>query len=189
MHDIGPVCGVYHCGDLGNTIFAAVYVHKMEQLSVTTFENENFTTGVIVTSNKRPYNSNSFTLLKESDIYKCGKREWFLADGKSSFYIMDSQACIRYIYTAKKNRTFNFIEDYFDNYYMRNGQLVEPDFVVRTIGHNEVAVMDALGISEELGNAVLYYVLKCSREDISKIIWMPKDCSLKAIEDLTTEKR
>ncbi len=194
----------------------APLIEKMEQLSVTTFEAENFTTGVIVTSNKRPYKSNSFTLLRESDIYKCGKREWFLADGKSSFYIMDSQACIRYIYTAKKNRTSNFIKDYFDNYYMRNGQLVEPDFVVRTIGHNEVSVMDALGkefvkientwhyrykrnlieyfsetlgINEELGNAVLYYVLKCSREHISTIIWMPKDCSSKAIEALTTEKR
>lgn len=24
---IGPVCGVYYCGDLGNTIFAAFYEH------------------------------------------------------------------------------------------------------------------------------------------------------------------
>ena len=27
LHDIGPVCGVYYCGDLGNTIFAAFYEH------------------------------------------------------------------------------------------------------------------------------------------------------------------
>ena len=194
----------------------APLIEQMERLSTSTFEGQNFTTGVIVTSNSKHYKKSGFTFLQERDINKCEKREWFLADGKSSFFIMDPQTCIRYIYTAEKHRTSNFIKDYFDNYYLKNEQLIEPDFLIRTTGPNELSVIDATGkefvklentwhyrykwnlieylcetleISEELSNAILYYVLKCSRLHISTIIWIPKNDDPKEIEDLTTENR
>ena len=194
----------------------APLIEQMERLSISTFEGETFTTGVIVASHTNHYKSKSFAFIKERNITECEKREWFLADGKSSFFIMDAQTCIRYLYTAEKIKTSNFIKDYFDNYYLKNGQLVEPDFLIRTTGPNELSVSDATGkefvklentwryrykrnlieylcetleISEELSNAILYYVLKCYRLHISTIMWIPKNENPKEIEDLTTENR
>lgn len=191
-------------------------IERMEQLSVSTFEGNSFTTGVIVTNNSKPYKQKSLTFKDVFDIDHCEKREWFLADGKSSFFIIDSHTYIRYLYSVEKKCSSDFIADYFENYYLGDGKMVEPDFIVRTVGANELSVSDATGkefvrienvwryrykknlidfmsevsnISEELSNAILYYILKCSRLHVSTIIWVPKICDSSSIESVTTNNR
>lgn len=41
----------------------------------------------------------------------------------------------------------------------------------------------------EVSNAIIYYSLKCSRNHISSIIWIPKNTEKKDIEELTTDNR
>ena len=50
-------------------------------------------------------------------------------------------------------------------------------------------LVEQLSIKYKVSYAILYYVLKCSRSHVSSIIWIPNDCSDKAIGDLTTSNR
>ena len=50
-------------------------------------------------------------------------------------------------------------------------------------------MVEQLGIEYKVSYAILLYILKCSRNHISSILWMPKDCSEEAIGKLTTNNR
>ena len=87
---------------------------------------------------------------------------------------------------------------------------------MRTVGPNEISVSDSdgkefvkienvwryrhyknitqfmveqLGIEYKVSYAILFYILRCSRNHISSILWIPKDCSEEAISKLTTDNR
>lgn len=106
----------------------------------------------------------------------------------------------------------NFVDNYFEKYYLYPN-LHDPDFIVRAIGANEISVSDAYGkeyvkienvwrfryknnfaeyledsldIKKEICNAIIYYTLKCSRNHISTIIWIPKKCDKDSIKDYIT---
>mgnify|MGYP004657678719 FL=1 len=191
-------------------------IEKMEQLSVSTFEGRNFTTGVIVTKNLGHYdNNNKFRYDEVRHIDQLEKRDWFLADGQTSFLLMDTNTNIISMYIAEKSNKTNYIEDFFRNYY-RAEIMNEPDFIVRTVGPNEISVSDLYGkefvkvenvwrfrykrnfveflqdkleLSNEICDAIIYYTLKCSRNHISSIIWIPNNAEDKDIEELTTANR
>lgn len=109
----------------------------------------------------------------------------------------------------------DFISRYFDGYYLSN-DLISPDFIVRTVGPNEISVSDSdckefvkvenvwkyrhyknitqflvdqLHIEYKVSYAILYYTLKCSRNHVSSMIWIPNYCSEQAISNLTTSNR
>lgn len=109
----------------------------------------------------------------------------------------------------------DFISRYFDEYYLSN-DLKSPDFLVRTVGPNEISVSDVdhkefvkienvwryrhpknitqflvehLHINYKVSYAILYYTLKCSRNHISSILWIPMDSSEETIEYYTTSNR
>lgn len=50
-------------------------------------------------------------------------------------------------------------------------------------------LVDQLHIEYKVSYAILYYTLKCSRNHVSSIIWIPNNCSEEAISDLTTSNR
>lgn len=190
-------------------------IEKMEQLSVSTFEGGYFTTGTIVTRNAHHYKNNKFRYDKVRHIDQLDKRDWFLADGQSSFLLIDPNSNVTSIYAVEKTNKTNYIENYFKNYYLSE-TINESDFIVRTVGPNEISVsdmyekefvkvenvwrfrykknfveflQDKLDLSYEVSNAIIYYSLKCSRNHTSSIIWIPKDTANKDIEELTTDNR
>lgn len=190
-------------------------IEKMEQLAVSTFEGDFFPTGVIVSTDSSKYKRNYFEFRMERDIDNLDKREWFLANGQETFFLLDSNTNSRGIFRKSMPSSTDFITRYFDEYYLSN-ELVAPDFIVRTVGPNEIAVSDSDGkefvkvenvwkyrhhknitqflvdqlhIDYKVSYAILYYTLKCSRNHISSIIWIPNDCNEEAISDLTTSNR
>ena len=50
-------------------------------------------------------------------------------------------------------------------------------------------MVDQLQIKYKVSYAILYYTLKCSRNHVSSIIWIPNNCSEEAISNLTTSNR
>lgn len=205
---------------LYNGLKFAHLIEKMQQLSMSTFEGQAFTTGVIVSKDISKYKESTFRFVnngKENphNIDEMDKRIWFLANGETSFFLMDTDSNIRSIYTRAKSYDLNNFDADFQNYYL-SGVLKAPDFIVRTLGPNEISVLDATGkefvkienkwryrhkrnfvsfltenlsISEDVGKAIKYYVIKCSRNHISTIIWLPKDCSETGINPYITEDR
>ena len=138
-----------------------------------------------------------------------------MANGQESFFILDSNTNCGGIFRKSMPSSSNFINNYFDDYYLSK-DLVPPDFIVRTVGPNELSVSDSdgkefvkvenvwryrhrknitqflvekLSIKYDVSYAILYYVLKCSRNHISSIIWIPNDCCNAVIENFTTSNR
>lgn len=190
-------------------------IEKMEQMAVSTFEGEFFPTGVIVSSDFPKYRDNYFEFKTERDINYLDKREWFLANGQESFFLLDSNCKTRGIYRKSMPSVTDFISRYFDEYYLSN-DLKSPDFIVRTVGPNEISISDAdckefvkvenvwryrhpknmtqflvehLHIDYKVSYAILYYTLKCSRNHVSSILWIPMDSSEETIKTYTTSNR
>ena len=190
-------------------------IEKMNQLSSATFEGESFTTGVIVHSGQSKYEGTYLNFKEPRKLDSIEKREWFLANGKETFFVLDPNANTRKIYRRTESSDSSFISRYFENYYLKN-DLKTSDFIVRTVGPNEISVSDydgkefvkvenvwkyrhhknitqflvaKLGIEYKLAYAILFYTLECSRNHISSIIWIPNDSSTNAIEQLTTKNR
>lgn len=190
-------------------------VEKMGQLSVTTFEGEYFTTGIIVSQKALHYKKNKLRYNKPRHIDQLDKRDWFLADGNSSFLLVEPSLHANSLYIVEKKKSENYIEDFFENYYL-SGTLNDNDFIIRTVGPNEISISDIyerefvkvenvwyfrdkknfdrflqseLGINDKVSNAIIYYTLKCSRKHISSIIWIPQKTDAKSIEELTAENR
>lgn len=190
-------------------------IEKMEQMAVSTFEGEFFPTGVIVSSDFSKYRDNYFEFKTERDINYLDKREWFLANGQESFFLLDSNCKTRGIYRKSMYSITDFVSRYFDEYYLSN-DLKSPDFLVRTVGPNEISISDAdhkefvkienvwryrhpknmtqflvehLHIDYKVSYAILYYTLKCSRNHVSSILWIPMDSSEETIKTYTTSNR
>lgn len=138
-----------------------------------------------------------------------------MANGKETFFLLDSNTNSKGIYRKSMVESSDYISRFFDDYYLTN-DLKTPDFIVRTVGPNEISVSDSDGkefvkveniwryrhhknitqfmverlhIEYKVSYAILLYILKCSRNHISSIIWLPEDCSEKAISKLTTNNR
>lgn len=188
-------------------------ISLMEKLSNATFEGTYFPTGLIVTSNSNPYKLGLYEFEKKTTIKYLTKRQWFLADGNDSFYLVDTDLGSRGIYRKPIIVFNNFIKRYFDTYYL-DGIISSSDFIVRTVGPNEISIsnsdckefvkieniwryrhpknitsllIDALKIEYEFAYAILYYTLKCSRNHISSIIWIPND--IQKIDNSITDNK
>lgn len=186
-------------------------IEKMEQLATSTFEGTFFPTGVIVSSDTSKYKEHFLKFRKEKQLDQIDKRQWFLANGQESFFLLDNSTKVSGIYIKPKPQCPEFINRYFHEYYLTN-ELMAPDVIVRTVGPNEISVSDSDGkefvkvenvwryrhrknitqflvdqlhIDYKISYAILYYTLMCSRNHVSSIIWMPNDCSIEAIRNLT----
>lgn len=198
-----------------DSIKYAHLIEKFEQLAASTFEGTFFPTGVIVCSNLSRYKSNFFEFKKVRNIAKLDKREWFLANGQESFFILDPSMNCLGIYRKPLPQSTDFITEYYNEYYLTHN-LISPDFIVRTVGPNEISVSDTDGkeyikienvwrhrhrknlaqflvdhlqIEFRIAYAIMFYTLKCSRNHISSIIWIPNDISEDAINKFTTPNR
>ena len=191
-------------------------IQYLKKLCLTTFENDNFTTGFIITNSAHDYvkeNMHSrkgimYPLSDSHDLFKYARpdrRMWYLADGVSSFYLMDHSLVIKnlYVIPQKKNMVDSWSE------YSMDKILWGSDIAFRVINHNQISIMNSDGIefisientwklrdysivhslfsqntsmNSEVISCILYYILDCSRNNKSVIIWIPSDFSQEAIE-------
>lgn len=171
-------------------------------LRSTTFEGKYFSTGLILTNSLFDYKKGA---AKGAVIYlnaakklsgNLDSRYWYLADGHSSYYLSDAKNDIHYVF-INKSANQNYIDQE-----LLSDSLHRRDVLFRTNNGRELSVITSDGIefmyqeniwryrnyhwlkdivleeielSEDVYNTLLYYVLYCSRNDTSSIIWIPKD--------------
>lgn len=193
-------------------------IQYLKKLCLTTFENENFSTGFIVTNSTHDYvNDNMhsrsgilYPLIELHDLFKYtrpDRRIWYLADGVSSFYLMDHTFVINdlYVIPQKKNMVDSWSE------YSMDKILWGSDIAFRVINHNQISLMNSDGIefisventwklrdynivhslfsqntlmNSEVISCLLYYILDCSRNNKSVILWIPYDFDEKILETI-----
>lgn len=182
----------------------------IQDLSCTTFEGKFFSTGFIFTRSEHDYarNNRNGTLIKlatEKSILKDivnDKRFWYLSDGSSNIYLVNSELKIRNMYIANNMYT-NFLDAY-----SLSRTLLGSDVLFRVTGPNQISVVKSDKIevcytenqwkfrnynyitdtiakhssaSPQTVDAILSHVLYCSHNQVSSILWLPDDCSSKSL--------
>lgn len=185
------------------------FLNAITNINNSTFENEYFRTGFILSNSFHEYLedegregklmklSNPLSLLK-SDRYN--SRLWFMVDGYKDFYVVNKYGNIYWIYIRKDSteKLSNFIEQY-----TLSSVLSGQDLLLRTLSHSQLSVLNSKGyefiriqnkwkfrdysklkeilsnlcgdIQKEVVDVLIYYILYCSRNNISSIIWIPED--------------
>lgn len=182
-------------------------VDKFISLRSTTFEGKHFSTGMLLTHSLHDFikkgeegRSGELLSLNTSHGYlkKINNRFWYMADGFRTFYVTDLKSDIRhlFVYTDVEGNHFKNMVLY--------KTLKGGDVLIRTEAGREVSVITSDGlefvnqencwryrdyellkkrimkvvkICDEVYNSLLYYVLYCSKNDISSLIWIPEDIS------------
>lgn len=125
-------------------------------------------------------------------------RFWYLADGVNSFYLSDIKDSIHYMFVYK-----NSDNNYLNRMVLANA-LKGRDFMIRVAAGRELSVITShhvefiyqentwryrdyewlkgritsvVPMNDRVYNAILYFVLYCSKNDISSILWIPQSIS------------
>lgn len=180
-------------------------VDKFTSLRSTTFEGKHFSTGLIITQSFHEYrmkgdkgrDGTMITLNRPKGyLSRIDNRFWYLADGFRTFFATDLKSDIHamFVYSASSN-------DHLANMLLSN-TLKGGDALFRVEAGREVSIITSdgiefinqenswryrdyellkkrivkeIGLDDEVYNSLLYYVLYCSKNDISSLIWVPKD--------------
>ena len=178
-------------------------IDKFIALRSTTFEGKHFSTGLLITHSFHEYGHTGedgrrgmlHSLNRPMDnLGSINNRFWYLADGFRTFYVTDLKSDIRsvFVYTG-------MYDDHFKNMVL-DKTLKGGDVLFRKESGREVSIItsDAIEfvnqencwryrdyellkkritkqvvLSDNVYNALLYYVLYCSKNDISSLIWIP----------------
>lgn len=180
-------------------------VDKFMGLRSTTFEGKHFSTGLLLTRSLHDFKkkgnegrSGELLTLNVANGYlkKINNRYWYMADGFRTFYVTDLKSDIRHMFV------YADVEgNHFKNMVLYK-TLKGGDVLIRTEAGREVSVITSdgvefinqencwryrdyellkkrilreLNLNDEVYNSLLYYVLYCSKNDISSLIWIPKD--------------
>ena len=190
-------------------------IDKFIALRSTTFEGKHFSTGLIVTYSFHEYkkggvegrNGLLLSLNRPMDYHaRIDNRYWYLADGVRTFYVTNLRSPIKNLFVYEGTDG-----DHFKNMVLYNA-VKGGDVLIRTEAGREVSVISSDGVEfvnqentwryrdyallkeritkevaldDEVYNSLLYYVLFCSKNDISSLIWMPKD--IKTYKDALKE--
>lgn len=170
----------------------------------TTFEGKYFSTGIILTKSIYLYKNKNldkgqYLVLPNEQSHRLydeqGRRFWFLADGIRTFFITDLKSSINAIYL--NNGTNDYVSDSF-----LESRLLGWDVLIRVLNGRELSIIDSNGceylhqenvwkyrdynalkeclkgyisLDDQLYHSIMKYILKCSREDKSSILWVISD--------------
>lgn len=149
-----------------------------------------------------------FGLHFKKDIYdEIDTRFWYLADGHSTFFLTDTKKDIHYMFVYKnkmhydanriiqskaiKGRDLLFKTECGREFSIITSKSIEFIYQENTWRYRDYKwlqkqIMNFLPMSVDVYNALIHYVLFCSKHDISSIIWMPKD--LNSIDNYVSVK-
>lgn len=183
---------------------ASALIDMMNAIRTTTFEGKYFSTGLIITKSLHDYQKAHEEIGETTEISqtypifdKIDKRFWYLVDGEKNFYLSSLKGTIRHLYSYN-NREGDYISKMVLQETMQG-----KDFLIRTTNGRELSVITSKGeefiyqenawryrnydllkqriiktlpqLSDDVYNSILYYVLYCSKNDISSIIWIVKE--------------
>lgn len=190
--------------DTNNIFYLIEYLQK---LSATTFEDEYFNTGFIISRSLYAYMkqgnndrkgdiiqlTSGFALLKENVPEK---RLWYLVDGEKSFWIFGKKLVVNNVFIRDEN---DENMSYLDAYSLSQ-TLLGQDVVFRVLNKNQYSILNADGLEfisienrwkfrdynvlalylkiygnfeGEIINKIIYFIMYCSHENKSVIIWLP----------------
>lgn len=180
-------------------------VDKFVLLRATTFEGKYFSTGLLLTKSLHDYKKEDdegrggeLLRLNKTTGYlsRIENRFWYLADGYRTIFVTDLKSDIDNMFVRTLSG-MNHLEKMILYKTLRGG-----DALFRVESGREVSVITSKGIEfinqencwryrdyellkkrilntvtmdEETYNSLLYYVLFCSKNDVSSLIWIPKD--------------
>lgn len=173
-------------------------------LRSTTFEGKYFSTGLIITKSlfdfkKQVDDGKGYVMYlnspkKFSD--SIDTRFWYLVDGYTSYYLTDLKKDIHYMYV------YNTANQGYLSRILLGKALHRIDVLLRANNGRELSVitsnniefiyqenvwrfrdyqwlrsriLEELPLEDKVYNAILYFVLYCSKNDTSSIIWIPKN--------------
>lgn len=182
--------------------FLIRYLHSLRSA---TFEGNHFSTGFILTKSSHDFRNGEWpprpgvlvSLTKPINLFDpINNREWYLIDGQSFIYLLSSGSLIRNAYVRSSEK-----ED-FSQWIVWEQTLFGGDLLFRTENGIDCSVITSTGIefilqghrwrfrnysllkdviksqvpiSDEVFVSLLYYVMHCSKNSISSIIWLPRD--------------
>lgn len=196
--------------DTNNIVYLIEYLQK---LSATTFEDNYFKTGFIISRSLYAYAKQGnndrkgtiiglktgYALLKENVPEK---RLWYLVDGEKSFLIFGKKLIVHNLFLRDES---DDSASYVDTYSLSQ-TLLGQDIVFRVLSKSQYSVLNADGVEfisienrwkfrdynvlvnflnvyggfkTEVINKIIYFVMHCSHENKSVIMWLPN----KAEED------
>lgn len=182
-------------------------VDKFLSLRSTTFEGKHFSTGIIVTHSLYAYQREGeegregkvIHLNQKKDFFSSiDNRYWYMADGIRTYYITDLKSKIEnmFIYSntgydhVKKMILFNTLKG--DDCLFRTEagrevsvitadgvEFINQENIWRFRDYNllKQRIIQEVNLSDSVYNSLIYFVLYCSKNDISSLIWVPKDLS------------
>lgn len=125
-------------------------------------------------------------------------RFWYLVDGHSTFFLSDMKDVIRYVFVYNDPKTYDV------HRFAESGAIVGRDIMLRTESGRELSLITSKGVEfiyqentwryrdykwlqeqiekvihldDDVFDSVIHYVLYCSKNDISSILWIPLDVS------------
>lgn len=178
-------------------------IDKVKSLMTTTFEGRRFSTGLIVTKslprylNSDDYPGKVITLRKKKDLFApIDNRFWYLADGIDSFYLSGvKDFSIQHLYLTldaggelQKMKPHTFLkgaDTILRVYGGREMSVITKDMMEFIYQENVWRFRDYKGIKqlvmaeqpalqEEVYDSLISFILYCSKNEISTIIWVRK---------------
>lgn len=184
-----------------NRFILSFLIDKMKSLMATTFEGKQFSSGLIVTKSfpmyakGMMYEGRLLQISKRHNLFDpIDNRFWYLVDGIDNFYITGMKDfAINYMYLTldkrgemQKMTPHKFLKggDYiFRVYNGRELSIITKDDIEFIYQENvwrfrdykglKGIITEDLGMGESIYEAFISYILYCSKNEISSIIWIP----------------
>ena len=191
-------------------------IDMMNAVRTTTFEGKYFSSGLLVTHSLHIHMEKQefgevMNLYKSQDVFdKINARFWYLVDGEHSMYVTDLTHNINSMYVYKSRET-NYV-----NQMILANVIKKNDFLIRTTNGRELSIitknfefvyqentwryrdykflrqriLNKLNIPDEVYESIIYYMLYCSKNDVSSIIWIVEDKNdMSCLADMNTFTR
>ena len=197
-----------------NRFMISFLIDKMRALMPTTFEGRHFSSGLLVTKSFPLFTKNieyNGKLLKLTDKHSLfnpiNNRFWYLVDGIDSFYITgmkDFSVNFIYLTLDKKGEMQKMTPQKF----LRGGDCIfrvyngrelsvitkdEMEFIYQEnvwrfrdyVGLKKIVTED-MSMADEVYDSFISYILYCSKNEISSIIWIPSDDKKEVIDRMVS---
>lgn len=175
------------------------------KLRTTSFEGDFFSTGAIFTKSDAIHDGRRFGQTHEltnpfyiSTTNIINKRVWYLADGKTSFFLGNKNLCFNNLFILNEEYSkHNFLDTHSLALTLKGGDFLikienekllsicasdgsefiffENQWRYRNYTFLRELISSNITSDESILNSILFYVLSCSKKQLSTILWFPRD--------------
>lgn len=182
----------------------------MNGLRTTSFEGQFFSTGIILTRSNYAYNKkrglnragDTYPLVKPLDLASpkpVDRRFWYLADGKTSYFLCDRRLRITQLFTLSEayQNTGSYLDARLLPDTLKGGDVLfrvqnekefcvvahsglefvyhENQWIFRDYNYIKHILAKNIKTDDNVVLSLIFYLLYCAHNSISSIIWIPED--------------